>query len=77
MLLFAGMAGVVVIAATHRESMVSENYYEQELKFQDQIDSAARAQKSGAGHSAMMPAAGIGGHHAAGGAAGAEIFRHD
>ena len=47
-LLFCGLATVVVIAATHRESMVSENYYEQELKFQDQIDSAARAQKSGA-----------------------------
>ncbi len=28
--------------------MVSENYYEQELKFQDQIDAVARAQKSGA-----------------------------
>ena len=47
-LLFCGMAVVVAIAATHRESMVSENYYEQELKFQDRIDSAARAQKSGA-----------------------------
>jgi hypothetical protein len=47
-LFFCGMATVVVIAATHRESMVSENYYEQELKFQDQIDGAARAQKSGA-----------------------------
>jgi nitrogen fixation protein FixH len=47
-LLFCGMAAIVTIAATHRESMVSENYYEQELKFQDQIDAAARAQKSGA-----------------------------
>ena len=47
-LLFCGMATIVTIAATHRESMVSENYYEQELKFQDQIDSAARAQKTGA-----------------------------
>ncbi|MGA2245928.1 MAG: FixH family protein [Verrucomicrobiota bacterium] len=47
-LLFCGIATVVVIAATHRETMVSENYYEQELKFQDQIDSAARAQKCGA-----------------------------
>ena len=42
------MGIVVAIVATHRESMVSENYYEQELKFQDRIDSAARAQKSGA-----------------------------
>jgi len=47
-LLFCGMATIVTIAATHCESMVSENYYEQELKFQDQIDAAARAQKSGA-----------------------------
>ena len=29
-LLFCGLAGIVVIAATHRESMVSENYYEQD-----------------------------------------------
>jgi nitrogen fixation protein FixH len=28
--------------------MVSENYYEQELKFQEQIDGTARAQKAGA-----------------------------
>ena len=47
-LLICSMAAVVVIAATHRDTMVSENYYEQELKFQDQIDSSARAQKSGA-----------------------------
>jgi nitrogen fixation protein FixH len=47
-LFFGAMTAVVVIAATHRESMVSENYYEQELTFQDQIDGAARAQKSGA-----------------------------
>lgn len=47
-LLVGGLAGVLVIAATHRESMVSENYYEQELKFQERIDSAARAQKCGA-----------------------------
>jgi len=47
-LLFCGMATVVAITVTHRETMVSENYYEDELKFQDQIDSAARAQKAGA-----------------------------
>jgi nitrogen fixation protein FixH len=46
---FAGMATVVVIAATHRDSLVSPNYYEQELKFQSRIDSASRAGKSGAG----------------------------
>jgi nitrogen fixation protein FixH len=47
-LFFAGMASVVVIAATHRDHLVNANYYEQELKFQGQIDSAARTQKSGA-----------------------------
>ena len=47
-LLICGLAGVVVIAATHRDSMVSESYYEQELRFQTRIDSAARAQKCGA-----------------------------
>jgi nitrogen fixation protein FixH len=48
LLLFCCMAGFMAFVLTHRESMVSENYYEQELKFQDRIDSAARAQKSGA-----------------------------
>ena len=47
-LFFIGMASVVVIAATHREHLVNGNYYEQELKFQGQIDAVARAQKSGA-----------------------------
>ena len=47
-LLLCGMATVVAIAVTHRESMVNDNYYEQELKFQNQIDSVARAQKAGA-----------------------------
>lgn len=44
----AGMASVVFIAATHQDSLVSNNYYEQELRFQAQIDAAARAAKSGA-----------------------------
>ena len=48
-LFFVGMASVVVIAATHREHLVSDSYYEQELNFQHQIDSADRAKKSGAG----------------------------
>jgi hypothetical protein len=47
-LFFAGMAGVVVVASTHPEYLVSGNYYEQELKYQGQIDAVARAQKSGA-----------------------------
>jgi hypothetical protein len=47
-LFFCGLTTAIIIASTHRETMVSENYYEQELTFQDQIDGAARAQKSGA-----------------------------
>lgn len=47
-LFFCCLTAVIVIAATHSETMVSKNYYEQELTFQDQIDGAARAQKSGA-----------------------------
>src|ERR1019366_5746822 len=45
---FAGMASVIVIAATHREHLVNNNYYEQELKFQAQIESGEHTQKSGA-----------------------------
>jgi hypothetical protein len=47
-LLFCGIATVLVIAATHRERLVSDNYYENELRFQSQIDAANRAQKAGA-----------------------------
>ena len=42
------MAPRCLIAVTHREDLVSDNYYEQELQFQNQIDATARAQKSGA-----------------------------
>ena len=47
-LLFCGITTVIIIATTHREAMVSENYYEQELTYQNQIDGTARAQKAGA-----------------------------
>ncbi len=47
-LFFVGMATAVVIASTHREHLVNANYYEQELKFQTQIDAGTRAQQSGA-----------------------------
>jgi hypothetical protein len=47
-LFFCGMTTVVVIATTHRDSLVSENYYEQELKYQEQINSTARARQAGA-----------------------------
>ena len=47
-LLFCGLATVVVIASTHRDTLVSDSYYEQELKFQNRIDAAARAKNIGA-----------------------------
>lgn len=47
-LFVGGLASVVVIASTHQDSLVSNNYYEEELKFQAQIDAAARAQGLGA-----------------------------
>ncbi len=47
-LLISGLAVVVVIAETHRDTLVSENYYEQELNYQSQIDAAARAKEAGA-----------------------------
>jgi len=47
-LIFVALMGVVVIAVSHRDSLVSENYYEQELKYQGQIDTVARTQASGA-----------------------------
>jgi hypothetical protein len=47
-LFFVGLTSAIVIAATHGESLVSNDYYEQEIKFQDQITGADRAQKSGA-----------------------------
>ena len=47
-LFFVGMTAFVVVASTHREHLVNENYYEQEIKFQNQIESQARAEKSGA-----------------------------
>jgi nitrogen fixation protein FixH len=56
-LFFAGMATVVGIASTHREDLVNQNYYDQELKYQDQIDAAGRAQAAGATVE-YLPAAG-------------------
>jgi hypothetical protein len=43
-----GMATAVVIACTHSDSLVTRDYYEQELKFQNQIDGAVRARQAGA-----------------------------
>lgn len=42
-LFISGTIGLVVMASTQREDLVSDNYYEQELKFQSQIDRARNA----------------------------------
>lgn len=47
-LLLCGIATVLTVALTHRESLVSANYYEDELQFQDQIDGTTRAREAGA-----------------------------
>ena len=47
-LLFCGIISVLVIALTHGENMVSEKYYDQEIVFQNQVDSANRARTAGA-----------------------------
>jgi hypothetical protein len=47
-LFLSGTAGLIVIAATHPQSLVSGNYYEQEIKYQGRIDGSARAKQSGA-----------------------------
>ncbi len=47
-LFFVGMATFVVVASTHRDYLVNDNYYEQEIKFQNQIEGKALAEKSGA-----------------------------
>ncbi len=47
-LFFCGIAAVIAIAVTHQETLVSDNYYEQEIDYQKQIDGTARAQASGA-----------------------------
>ena len=47
-LFLSGTASLIVIAATHPQSLVSGNYYEQEIKYQGRIDGTARARQSGA-----------------------------
>lgn len=44
----SGMAAFVVVASRQQDSLVEKNYYESELKFQDQINNAARAKAAGA-----------------------------
>lgn len=41
----SGIATCVVIACTHRSELVSDQYYDQEIKFQSRIDSQERARQ--------------------------------
>jgi nitrogen fixation protein FixH len=43
----AGTATLVAFACSHKTDLVSANYYEQEIKFQKQIDRVARATSLG------------------------------
>jgi hypothetical protein len=40
-------AGLIVVALTHRHELTRSDYYEQELRHQDHMDSAARARELG------------------------------
>ena len=44
----SGTVGLVIMACSQKVDLVSENYYDQEIKYQSRIDSAARAQNLGA-----------------------------
>ena len=44
-LFFCGTVGLIVMACSQREDLVSDNYYEQELKYQGQIDRAERTRR--------------------------------
>ena len=54
----SGTVGLIVMAATHKAELVSDNYYEQELKYQGRIDSLGRAGQPGFQASATYDPAG-------------------
>jgi nitrogen fixation protein FixH len=41
-------AGLIVLACTHKEDLVNASYYEQEIKFQGQLDRLSRTRELGA-----------------------------
>ena len=47
-LFLSGTIGLIVMASTQKEDLVSRNYYEQELRYQSRLDSLERAAHSGA-----------------------------
>src|SRR5262249_12988496 len=42
---FGGTIGLVVLASTQRSDLVAANYYEDEVRFQNQIDRSKRTQR--------------------------------
>ena len=46
-LFILGTAGLIVLAVAQRSDLVSDNYYEQEIRYQARIDSLDRAQHLG------------------------------
>ena len=44
----SGIATLVVIASSQKVELVSENYYEQEIQYQQRLDSLDRARQAGA-----------------------------
>jgi nitrogen fixation protein FixH len=47
-LFISGTIGLIVMASTQREDLVSSNYYEQELRYQHRLENLERAAQSGA-----------------------------
>jgi hypothetical protein len=53
----SGTISLVVMASSHKAELVSDNYYEQEIKYQNRIDSLGRAQRLGSVASVRLDAA--------------------
>ncbi len=52
---FLGIVGLVVLACSHRNDLVSANYYDDEVLFQKQIDRSSRALQQRSAHVAYDP----------------------
>jgi len=56
-LFVAGTAGLIVLAAAHKSDLVSADYYEQEINYQNRLDSLDRAHQLGAAAAVRYDAA--------------------
>jgi nitrogen fixation protein FixH len=57
-LFILGTAGLIVLAASQRSDLVSDNYYEQEIQYQARMDSLDRVRQLGTAASAAYDAKG-------------------